>query len=247
MPQGLRAEWYDLDAAAEVDFLDWLHSEILPPLSARPGVGWVGHYRIVEKPASLAEGGTPARRETTEPVPPGRQFVLLTAGDVETLLGTEIASEFKHVRLAQRNNWREAVFIEEQRVNGPAAVRHDRDLSAPPAMQLGNFVIGSPEAERQMALYYRRHRFLQVEQTKGCIGARKYVSSVGWPKHGILYEFEDMHPQDHLFEARMNAAIPDMRWSGPHPLHMVTHAPHAPHAGRRIWPPVTLTNGSEAA
>ena len=72
-------------------------------------------------------------------------------------------------------------------------------------MQFGNFVIESPQAERALALYYRKHRFRQVAATRGCIGARKFVSSVGWPKHGILYEFTGMDDGETLFEARMNA------------------------------------------
>ncbi len=240
MPQALRAEWWDLEGPGDEPFLAWLQHEHLPALQAVSGIGWTGLYRIAEKPAPTAEGSTPARRETTEPVPPGRQFVLLTSGALETLLAPSPALEGLDAALplSRRRHWREAVFIEEQRIDGPDSSRFERDRSPPPAMQLGNFIIGSPEAERQMASYYRRHRFRQVEKTRGCIGARKYVSSVGWPKHGILYEFADMGREDHLFEARMNASIPDLRWNGPHPLHMVTHAPHAPHAGRRIWPPV---------
>ncbi|NDB67773.1 MAG: hypothetical protein EB015_07170, partial [Methylocystaceae bacterium] len=55
--------------------------------------------------------------------------------------------------------------------------------------------------------------------------------------HGILYEFEDMRPDESLFEARMNMSSPHLKWTGPHPLNLVIHAPNAPHAGRRLWPP----------
>ncbi len=240
MADAMRAEWYDLDESGTADYLAWLHGAHLPRLQALPGISWIGHYRIAEKQGSAVAGSTHARRETTDSVAPGRAFLLLTAAPADILLkpDPELAALDAEPRLTERRNWREAVFVEETRVAGPEALHHKRDKVAPPAMQLGNFVTVSPAAERELAGYYRRHRFLQVEKTPGCIGLRKMVSSVGWPKHGILYEFTDMKDGDSLFEARMNAAIPDMRWAGTHPLELVVHAPHAPHAGRRIWPPV---------
>jgi hypothetical protein len=234
MADALRAEWYDLEPGAEEGFIAWLHGDHLPRLQRLPGVRWIGHYRIADKAGS----GAHDRQETREPVPPGRGFVLLTAAGGDLLLTPDpaLAALDAMPRLADRRNWREAVFVEETRVDGPAAGQHDRARAAPPAMQLGNFIVSSPAGEKEMARFYRRHRLPQCAATAGCIGARKLVSAVGWPKHGILYEFIDMGEGDTLFEARMNAAIPGARWEGTHPLKLVIHAPHAPHAGRRIWP-----------
>ena len=238
MSRGLRAEWYDVDAGDERDFVTWLHGEHLPGVAAGAGIAWVGHYKIVDKPSLAVAGSIHQRRETGDLVPPGRQFVLLTCGDADSLLApSSVAAQLDTAGfLAKRRNYREAVFIEEARIDGPAHEPVERERLAPPAMQFGNFVIESPQAERAMALYYRRHRFLQVAATRGCIGARKYVSTVGWPKHGILYEFTGMDAGESLFEARMNAAVPGLLWQGMHPLQVVIHAPHAPHAGVRIWP-----------
>jgi hypothetical protein len=240
MVGALRAEWYDLDEGTEYDFLGWLHSSPLPRLAELPGVSWVGHYRIAEKPSLAVVGSTYSRCETTDAVPPGRSFVLLVAADSDFLLTPDpaLVALGAEPRLAKRRNWREAVFVEEMQVEGPEALKHERDRAAPPAMQLGNFVVTSPDMERELAVYYRRHRLIQVGATPCCIGARKFVATVGWPKHAILYEFTRMDEEETLFEARINAALPNLRWEGTHPLKFVIHAPHAPHAGRRIWPPV---------
>ena len=55
-------------------------------------------------------------------------------------------------------------------------------------------------------------------------------------QHGILYEFTAIEPDEVLFEARFNNALPALKWAGRHVLSYVVHGPNAPHAGRRIWP-----------
>jgi hypothetical protein len=220
------------------DYLSWLHCEHLPQLSTQSGLNWIGHYKIRRKPNLLVEGTPKQRRETTEIIPSGSQYILLESASTEDLINPDdvYLSLQQAPKLKLRKNWREAIFIEEARVNGPTHNAATRDQFAPPAMQLGNFIVCNPESEKDLALYYRKHRFLQVQSTHGCRGARKYVSLMGWPKHGIFYEFETIEPGEVLFEARMNAARPDLKWAGAHPLDIVIHAPNAPHAGERIWP-----------
>ncbi len=89
-----------------------------------------------------------------------------------------------------------------------------------------------------LALWYRTMKLPQVTRARGCIGARKLVSIVGWAKHGILYEFMEMEPHEENFEQRFRDAGLSERWTGRHVLKIVVHAPNGPHAGRRIWPPV---------
>ena len=88
------------------------------------------------------------------------------------------------------------------------------------------------------ALWYRTMKLPQVTRARGCIGARKLVSIVGWAKHGILYEFMEMEPHEENFEQRFRDAGLSERWTGRHVLKIVVHAPNGPHAGRRSWPPV---------
>lgn len=240
--QALRAEWYDIDLSDKGPFLLWLHAEYLPRLSKIAGVVWVGHYEIAEKvPASPVKSNRPSRQETSDPaVPTGSQFVLLTAtADLDLLLLPSSAlarmESDAAARLAIRKAYRDAVFIEEECIQGPSNGEFP-STAAPPAMQLGNFIVRTPADERELARYYRLHRFPQIAATSGCIRGRKLLSVAGWPKHGILYEFTSMNPGDELFESRFNNAIPGKTWTGPHVLSYVVHAPNAPHAGRRLWP-----------
>jgi hypothetical protein len=47
-----------------------------------------------------------------------------------------------------------------------------------------------------------------------------------------------MEPHEENFEQRFRDAGLNERWTGRHVLKIVVHAPHGPHAGRRIWPEV---------
>lgn len=245
MSEFLRAEWYDIDGSDEPAFLTALHAETLPKIQDIPGINWVAHYRIEPKAPQHTpdeqRANTPLRRETSDPsVTTGSQFVLLTSvSDLDLLMisssGLAELERCSAGLLSLRRNYRDAVFVEEQCTEGPASATCPRS-GPPPAMQLGNFNVASPEDERELGNYYRMHRFPQVAATAGCIRARKLVSTIGWPKHGILYEFQSMNKDEALFETRFNTAIPGKTWAGRHILSFVLHAPNAPHAGRRIWP-----------
>lgn len=72
--------------------------------------------------------------------------------------------------------------------------------------------------------------------SRGAIGSRKLIPVVGWPKHGILYEFMEIEPDEDSFEPRFREAGLTERWQGKHVLEFTVHCPHGPHVGRRIWP-----------
>ena len=140
--------------------------------------------------------------------------------------------------LAKRKQYRFGIFIEETRVSGPDWYRHLPGTGAPPAIQLGNYLTSNQTDDMDLAMWYRQMKLPQVTRARGCIGARKLISIVGWAKHGILYEFMEMDPHEENFEQRFRDAGLSERWTGRHVLKIVVHAPMGPHAGRRIWPPV---------
>ena len=123
-------------------------------------------------------------------------------------------------------------------MSGPDWYRHLPGTGAPPAIQLGNYLTPTQTDDMDLALWYRQMKLPQVTRARGCIGARKLISIVGWAKHGILYEFMEMEPGEENFEQRFRDAGLSERWTGRHVLKIVVHAPHGPHAGRRIWPPL---------
>jgi hypothetical protein len=240
-PNVLRVEWYDLPSTETDRFVHWLHGDYLPRLTTQAGVIWVGHYKIRDNTgAASATAGMDRSHTRDASVPKGSQYLLITAGaSPETFVAWEspVATLEKQEarKLAVRREYREAVFIEQLRFDGPEA-KGDWTASPPPALQMGNFNVRAPGDEVELAHYYRLVRFPELAVTPGCIGARKFVSIQGWPKHGILYAFSAMNPGEQLFEVRMaaNRKPPPIKLRPV--LEYVVHAPKAPHAGTRIWP-----------
>ncbi|MFC1892377.1 hypothetical protein ACFLZT_08305 [Thermodesulfobacteriota bacterium] len=238
MADVLRAEWFDINDANKGAFIDWFHGVYLPELQAQTGISWVGNYAIVVPKGK----GNSRKQETDDPaVPPGRDYVVLTAApsasvyfqknNVIEALEAKYGSE-----LGQRENYREAVFVEEESVPGPERRALPSGTGAPPAMQLGNYNTVTPEDDLELARWYRQERFPRLSVTQGMIQGRKLLSIAGWPKHGVLWEFTSMEEEEYSFEPRFVAADREENWQGRHVLEYVVHGPYGPHAGRRIWP-----------
>ena len=243
MDTAIKAEWYDLADTDREGFLDWLHGEHLPALQARPGSIWIGHYERAPQTGTSNPPGYPKRVDTDDPgVARGSQYLLVTAAaSPDVFFDPNLAARTDAdtaAQLGKRAQYRYGIFIEETRVSGPDWYRHLQGTGAPPAIQLGNYQTRSPDYDLDLALWYRQMKLPQVTRARGCIGARKLISIVGWARHGILYEFMEMEPGEENFEQRFRDAGLSERWTGRHVLQMVVHAPNGPHAGRRIWPPV---------
>jgi hypothetical protein len=243
MDRAIKAEWYDLDDADREAFLAWLHGEHLPRLQAQPGCIWIGHYARAPRTGTSTPPSYPQRVDTDDPaVPRGSQYLLVTAAATPDVFfdpnALPIEDDAAGVQLARRRQYRFGIFIEETRVSGPDWYRHLPGTGAPPAIQLGNYITRTQADDMDLALWYRAMKLPQVTRARGCIGARKLVSVAGWAKHAILYEFMEMAPDEENFEQRFRDAGLSERWTGRHVLQIVVHAPHGPHAGRRIWPPV---------
>ena len=238
MSDVLRIEWFDINESANDDFLVWFHGSYLPELQSQIGISWVGNYDIVEPVGP----NNPKKKESDNPsIPPGKDFVTITAApsasvffkkdNVIETLELKYAEQFR-----QRINYRQAIFIEEESVSGPEHRAMPSGTGAPPAMQIGNYNTVSPNDELELARWYRQERFPRLSVTEGMIKGRKLLSLAGWLKHGVLWEFTSMRDDESSFEPRFIAADREENWQGRHVLEFVIHAPHGPHAGRRIWP-----------
>lgn len=244
MGEVLMAEWFDIADDARAKVWSWLHDDYFPALQSAQGVGWVGHYEIVPHQDKPYIEGAPARKETSDPaVPPGWQNVVLTAAlSPEVFFGPDSPVEELHQAYADKrgafDNYRSAVFIEEQVINAGEQHTSPYGMGPPPAMQLGNYNCDAPEDEIELARWYRSERFPRVSVSRGMIRGRKLLSIAGWPKHGVLWEFTDLPEGEFTFEPRFVDADRNENWQGRHVLEYVTHAPKGPHAGRRVWPKV---------
>lgn len=244
MSEILRADWFDLADDTRADVWAWLHGEFLPALRNASGIAWVGHYDIVKQLDRPYIPGKPAKRETDDPaVPPGWQNVILTAAaSPEPFFGpgnrVDALAEIHANRLSAWKNHRTAVFIEEQCVNGPEQRALPYGMGPPPAMQIGNYNTDSFQDDFELARWYRAERFPRVSVTRGMIRGRKLLSIAGWPKHGVLWEFNELEEGETSFEHRFIEADREENWQGRHVLDYVTHAPNSPNVGRRVWPMV---------
>ena len=244
MSEVIKAEWFDISDENRADTWAWLHAEYFPALQAAAGVAWVGHYEIEKQQDKPYIEGAPAKQETTDPsVPTGWENVVLTAAvSSEVFFGTDNpvdAMEEAHAdKRAAFENYRSAVFIEEQVINSPEQRTSPYGMGPPPAMQLGNYNANAPEDEIELAKWYRSERFARVSVSRGMIRGRKMLSMAGWPKHGVLWEFTDLPEGEFTFEPRFLEADRGEEWPGRHVLEYVTHAPNGPHCGRRVWPKV---------
>ena len=83
MGEAIQADWYDLDAADEEGFLDWLHNERLPELQARPGISWLGHHEVAKGTPRPRPEGAPQKQECQNPdVPGGCQYFFIDRGGI---------------------------------------------------------------------------------------------------------------------------------------------------------------------
>ena len=94
--------------------------------------------------------------------------------------------------LSMRENYRTAVFIEEEIINGPEQDKNPLGMGGPPAMQFGSYNVNEISDEIELANWYRSERFPRLPVTRGMIRGRKLLSIAGWAKHGVLWEFIEM-------------------------------------------------------
>ena len=242
MAEILRAEWFNINSEVKNKLCSWLHGVFFPDLQSQNGVNWVAHYDIVPHPETRYIEGAPAKKEVENiSVPSGQENVVLTSANTPSIFfgpnNAIEALENKHqLYLSMRANYRSAVFIEEEMINGPELHKQPLGTGGSPAMQFGSYNVDSIQDDIELAKWYRGERFPRLPVTRGMIRGRKFLSISGWAKHGVLWEFAEMDEDEYSFEHRFIEADRDGNWDGRHVLEYVTHSPGSPHAGRRIWP-----------
>ena len=145
-----------------------------------------------------------------------------------------------HEMLGQRLGVRTCIFTGENRVDGPAAASRPEGASAPgPIIEMGTFNSLTPEDEFEMGVWYAQVRLPALAHMPGCVGARKLVSSAGWAKHGILYEFVSADALENFRSSLPGISKgggPAVEWSV-RVVRRLLHAPGSPTMAARLWPP----------
>lgn len=244
MNEAIWATWYDLAPEDKQATLDWLHAEYLPWLQARPGYSWAAHYRNVgHGPALSTYNDLAGHTPDSEGVAKGSQFVIIVGAPTSHAFYKPLYSELPMPagfaeKLAKLKQARTAILSEEARVSGPAYGTRAPGSTPAPAIQFGTYRIRSFEEELSLACWYVHDRFPLMAQMPGVVLTRKFLSSLGWAKHGVMYEFESLEARTNQFEVPHEGRFVDPNeWVGKI-VRSTLHTPGSPFIGERTWPPV---------
>jgi hypothetical protein len=246
MDQAIWATWYDLPEDGRDEYLDWLHSDYLPALQAKPGIAWTAHYQDTV-------GGDDMKRVREhfpesvgmEGVGTGTQFLMLAgAAEVWTLMSPSVVDEQAALTgtarkmLDRRQGVRPCIFSTFARVDGPEMALRPAGTTPGPAIQMGSFRTANLENEFDVGPWYAQYRLPAMAKMPGCIAARVMLSAAGWAKYSVLYEFTSLEARLEHFEIGHEAeALDEDEWSGKL-VRYTMHTPGSPTVGQRIWPPV---------
>jgi len=245
--RGLWITWYDLPAAGRDEHLAWLHGTYMPKVLKRPGVLHGAHYAVEKVPP------TSRRRYTTDTsVPTGSDYILVFGAESADVFSdraeryasgapgrfdAELTGEDRGM-LAMRQGERATLVAEAARTDGPEAARREPGLLPSPCIQIGSYNLGSTAAEAELLAWYADWRMPALGKMPGCVAVRRFVSVVGWAKHGVFYEFASAEARKKHWPT-LASSYPEMEaWSNRF-IPSLTHAPGSANPAHRIWPPVT--------
>jgi len=240
LDKALWISWYDLPAEGRDDYFAWLQNTYVPALKKRPGILSAAHYANDAAITPISR----VRPTTDGTVPAGNQYIFIVGAEGAHAFANPVPSRF-HAQLpekdrkflAMRTSERVNIFIEEARLDGPAAGRREGATTLAPCIQLGSFNAGSHLGEDEVLAWYAEFRVPSMKTLPGCIGIRKMVSVAGWAKHGVLYEFVSAAEREKHFRAHEHANPEMDAWTA-RLVPTLVHAPLSPNVGHRIWPPV---------
>lgn len=241
MGEAIWATWYDLPEIGRTEHLDWLHEHHMPALLRLPGLAWAAHYEITGGGAAMDQIGARLARPDGDDVPLGKDFVLLVgAAEPHVFFHPRIdeaEAALQAPQLADRQQSRSAVFIEEAYVTGPEVEKRPKGTGGAPAIQFGSFRTRTVADGWDLGAWYAQYRLPAMSGMGGCIATRKLLAVAGWPRHGILYEFTSLEARHAHFQSHESLALDEQVWTH-RIINYTVHAPGSPHVGRRIWPPV---------
>ena len=250
MDRGIWATWYDLPDDRRDSYLAWLHGSHLPALLQRPGYAWAAHYEITSGGTEMNEIGARLARPDEPGLGTGTQFLILVGAAAPHVfvnprvdrLAAALPPADREM-LGFRIGERMCLFAEEARVSGPDIGTRQPGTTPGPAIQMGSFRTKTLADEIDLSAWYAQYRLPAMAGMPGSIETRKLVSTVGWAKHSILYEFTSLEARAAHFQAHESLALDDQVWTS-RVIGYTVHAPGSPSVGRRLWPPVSANDGA---
>ena len=243
MDKSIWAHWYNLPGGDTDVFFDWLHGKFMPKILGNPGVLWAAHYKVDQK--RIAHRIT----RTQDPaVGIGNDYILLFGGENTHAFSRDALSfargttdrwtaQFSDVdkkMLAKRTDLRVSIMTEEARVHGPESGKREGLRMPAPCIQMGSFNGPTPEIEEELLAWYADWRMASMAKMPGCLGMRKLVGTVGWNKHGVIYEFLSLEARKIAVES-VPQLYPEMEAWTNICVPKLVHAFGSPHVAERIF------------
>lgn len=241
MAEAIWGTWYDLPDGDPQAFAQWSRDEYLPFLLAQPRFRWVAHYRYVGGGAQMSQvKSTIVRHSDDALIGQGTQSLVLVGADrahdfFDPAIDDLPLPEGFAQRLATRQGVRMAVFTLEASVDGPSRATQQDGAAPAPAIQMGTLRPTSLDGEFDLIKWYAQYRMPSMGRMPGAVRTRKWSGIAGWPKHGILYEFESLqHRLDHFEKPHESLALEPGHWTN-RITRASVHAPGSPFIGERTW------------
>ena len=243
MDKAIWANWYNLSGKDKDGYLEWLHGKFMPKVLGNPGVLWAAHYQVDQKPI-----GHRITRTQDPAVGTGNDYILLFAGESTHAFArdalsfargatdrwaAQLSGEDKTM-LARRTAVRVSIMTEEARVQGPECGAREGLRQPVPCIQIGSFNGPTPEIEEELLAWYADWRMASMAKMPGCLGMRKLVGTVGWNKHGVIYEFLSLEARK-VAVASVPALYPEMEAWTNQCVPKLVHAYASPHVAERIF------------
>lgn len=243
MDKAIWANWYNLPRGNKDEYLDWLHGKFMPKILGNPGVLWAAHYRVDQKPI-----GHRITRTQDLAVGTGNDYILLFGGEsthafardaLSFARGTtdrwtaQLSGEDKTM-LGRRTDLRVSILTEEARVPGPECGQREGLRKPAPCIQIGSFNGPTPEIEEELLAWYADWRMASMAKMPGCLGMRKLAGTVGWNKHGVIYEFLSLEAR-RVAVASVPTLYPEMEAWTDQCVPKLVHAYGSPHVAERIF------------
>lgn len=241
MDNAMWITWYNLPNN-DAGYLKWTHDTWMPKMLANPGVLWAAHYQVEKKPI-------PPRVIHTqdESIGNGNDYILIFGGESAHDFARDSASYFKGTTdrltaqqtaqdtqmLALRTGVRKAIMTEEARSYGVESGNRDGRRLPAPCIQLGSFNGPTPEIEEELLAWYADWRLATLAKIPGCLGMRKLVGTVGWNKHGVMYEFLSLDARNKAMAEVVRRCPAEAEWTEVCVPKLI-HAPGSPHIAQRI-------------
>jgi hypothetical protein len=221
---------YDLPTEGRDEYLNWLHKIHIPQSLSRKDYHWVAHYEIIPIKYHMAK-----LRSNGPPLPVDTGYVILYGGDSTRTFFDPSPTQLKDrydtetlEMVSRRIRPVSYIHTVEWRIDGLEFKRRDPSGMPSSFIEMGCFDASGQDEE--LGTWYAQERMDLWSRVPGSVGCRKLLATVGYQRHGVLYDFNSLE----LFQKHF-PAVAATEWSSRIHIYL-QHPVGSSFIGRRIWP-----------